>query len=317
MDNKKINIGVIMDDINNINPEKDTTLELLLEAKKRSLNIIYFEQNGLYIKNGLAYGKGYEIEVFPRSKKYFEYIKSWEEELSKLDMLLMRKDHPFNMAYIYTTYILDLAEKNGVKVINKTKSLRDINEKSYTAWIPDLTPAHIITNNINQIKNFLKQYKKIVIKPLDSMGGQSIFVIDEKDLNTNVIIEVMTKNNNRFVIAQKYIKEITKGDKRIIIINGEPIKYSLVRIPKEGDTRGNLAMGSSKKISKLTKKELEICSYIGALLINKGIYLAGIDVIGEYITEINITSPTGAKEIKAGANIDVAKIFFDEVLKII
>jgi glutathione synthase len=247
MNNKKINVGVVMDDINNINPEKDTTLELLLEAKKRSLNIIYFKQSGLYIKNGFAYGKGYEIEVFPSPKKYFEYTKSWEGELSKLDMLLMRKDPPFNMNYIYTTYILELAEKNGVKVINNPKSLRDINEKSYTAWIPDLTPPHIITNNINQIKSFLKQYKKIVIKPLDSMGGQSIFVIDEKDLNTNVIIEVMTKNNNRFIIAQKYIKEITKGDKRIILINGEPIKYSLVRIPKEGDTRGNLAMGSSKK----------------------------------------------------------------------
>ena len=317
MPDKKNNIGVVMDDINSINPEKDTTLEIIAEARKRLLNVIYFEQKDLSIKNGIAYGKGSFIDVSKTQKKYYKFTGTWENELSKLDIILMRKDPPFNMEYIYTTYILDLAQSCGVKIINSPSSLRDMNEKVCTAWFPSLTPPHIISSNINEITKFLNEYNRIVIKPLDKMGGQSIFVIDKADINKNVILETMTENNSQPIIAQKYIKEIIKGDKRIILINGEPIEYGLVRIPKKGDPRGNLAMGSSKKITKLTNKELDLCSMIRPTLIDKGIFFAGIDVIGEYITEINITSPTGIKEINAGSNIDIAEIFFKKIFKLI
>ena len=219
---------------------------------------------------------------------------------------LMRKDPPFDMEYVYTTYILELAEQRGLLVVNKPASLRDINEKAYTSWFPQCTPPSIITRSRADLLAFLNEHGKIVVKPLDGMGGRSIFVVSSGELNVNVIYETLTDYGTRFTLAQRYVPEIVAGDKRILLIDGVPVEYALARIPAPGESRGNLVMGATPEGRPLTERDRWLCSEVGPVLAAKGVLFAGLDVIGDYLTEINVTSPTGIRELDRQFGIDIA-----------
>jgi glutathione synthase len=237
---------------------------------------------------------------------WFELGDAWQGGLEDLDVLLMRKDPPFDMEYIYTTYILELAERRGLLVVNKPASLRDINEKMYTAWFPQCTPPSLVTRSRGALIEFLQEHGKIVLKPLDGMGGRSIFVVTAGDLNVNVIIETLTDHGAVFTLAQRYIPEITQGDKRVLLIDGEPVDFALARIPAPGESRGNLVMGATGEGRPLTARDRWLCGEVGPVLAAKGVLFAGLDVIGDYLTEINVTSPTGIRELDRQFGIDIA-----------
>jgi glutathione synthase len=218
----------------------------------------------------------------------------------------MRKDPPFDMEYIYTTYILELAENRGLLVVNKPSSLRDINEKAYTSWFPQCTPPTLVTRSRSELLSFLAEHGRIVLKPFDGMGGRSIFVVTAGELNVNVIIETLTDHGEKYTLAQRYIPEIVQGDKRILLIDGEPIEYALARIPAPGESRGNLVAGAKAEGRTLTERDRWLCAEVGPTLRSKGVMFAGLDVIGDYLTEINVTSPTGIRELDRQYGIDIA-----------
>ena len=237
-------LGVVMDPIESIQPKKDSTLAMLLAAQRRGWTLVYFQQRDLAVRDGRTFGNGRQITVQDDHAAWFDIGDSWADRLEALDALLMRKDPPFDMEYVYTTYMLELAENRGLLVVNRPASLRDINEKAYTAWFPHCTPPSLISRSRDDLKSFLEEQGKVVLKPLDGMGGRSIFVVDRVDLNTNVILEMLTEYGTRFALAQRFIPEITAGDKRILLIDGEPVPYALARIPGPGETRGNLVAGA-------------------------------------------------------------------------
>jgi glutathione synthase len=307
----KKKLAVVMDPIAEIIPEKDGTLGLLLEAQSRSYELIYFEQQDLRIINGIAMGSGRQLTVEDNVTTWFSLSDKNEIPLLEFDVILMRKDPPFNTEYIYTTYMLDLAESSGVLVINSPVSLRNFNEKVSVSFFPECAAPSLVTSSINHLQDFLKLHKKIVVKPLDGMGGKSIFVIAEGDLNTNSILEIITHENRETVMAQLYIPEVLEGDKRIHIVDGKHADVLLARIPLKTDNRGNLVAGAQPKTQALSENDKRICNLIGPKLQASGIFFAGIDVIGNFLTEINITSPTGMREIKKYADYDVVGIFFD------
>ena len=306
-------LGVVMDPIESILPAKDSTLAMLLAAQSRGWTLIYFRQNDLAVRDGVPLGRGLKIEVYDDTSRWYEAGEQWAGGLEELDVLLMRKDPPFDMEYIYTTYILELAEERGLMVINKPASLRDINEKAYTSWLPDCTPASLISSDLDELRRFLAEQEKIVVKPLDGMGGRSIFIVTQGELNTNVILETLTSNGSRFTLAQRYIPEITDGDKRILLIDGTPVEYALARIPAPGDSRGNLVMGAKAEGRELTQRDRWLCSRVGPILQAKGVIFAGLDVIGDYLTEINVTSPTGIRELDRAFGLNIAARLFDAV----
>ncbi len=303
-------LGVVMDPIESIQPAKDSTLAMLLAAQNRGWTLVYFRQNNLAVRDGVALGHGLQISVYDDASRWYEPGEQWAGGLEELDVLLMRKDPPFDMEYIYTTYILELAEKRGLMVINKPASLRDINEKAYTSWFPDCTPASLITRNQEDLRRFLADQKKIVVKPLDGMGGRSIFVIAQGDPNTNVILETLTDYGTRFTLAQRFVPEITEGDKRILLIDGKPVDYALARIPAPGESRGNLVTGATAEGRELTERDRWLCSRVGPTLNTMGVAFAGLDVIGDYLTEINVTSPTGIRELDREFGLDIADMLF-------
>ena len=307
----KKKLAVVMDPIAEIIPEKDGTLGLLLEAQSRSYELIYFEQQDLRIINGIAMGSGRQLMVEDNVTTWFSLSDKNEIPLSEFDVILMRKDPPFNTEYIYTTYMLDLAESSGALVINSPASLRNFNEKVSVSIFPECAAPSLVTSSINHLQDFLKLHKKIVVKPLDGMGGKSIFVIAEGDLNTNSILEIITNENRETVMAQLYIPAVLEGDKRIHIVDGKHADVLLARIPLTTDNRGNLVAGAQPKTQALSENDKRICNLIGPKLQASGIFFAGIDVIGNFLTEINITSPTGMREIKKYADYDVVGIFFD------
>jgi glutathione synthase len=225
----------------------------------------------------------------------------------------MRKDPPFDTEYIYTTYILERAEERGLLVVNKPASLRDINEKVYTAWFADCTPPSLITRDRAEILAFLDEQRKIVMKPLHSMGGRSIFVVEHGDPNTNVVIETLTDYGTQFALAQRYIPEIARGDKRILLINGQPIDYVLARIPAPGDPRGNLVAGATGESRELTPRDRWICERVGPVLAAKGVLFAGLDVIGDFLTEVNVTSPTGIRELDHQRGLDIGAALMEAI----
>ena len=304
-------LAVIMDPIEKIIPEKDGTLDLLLAAQNRNYELTYFEQQNLRIIDGRPLGKGKPLTVTDDPKQWFQFSKDNEYCLSDFDVILMRKDPPFNLEYIYCTYVLDLAQNQGSKVINQPSALRNFNEKVSITLFPSLTPQTLVTSSIEEIKVFLDHHGKIVVKPLDGMGGRSVFVVDSNDLNAHSIFETITNLSSVTIMAQVYIPEIQEGDKRIHIVYGQHCNTALARIPSDQDNRGNLVMGAIGKTQQLTARDKEICEVIGPTLLDQGIYFAGIDVIGNYLTEINITSPTGMREIKHYAGEDVSDFFFN------
>ncbi|HEX5418566.1 MAG TPA: glutathione synthase [Gammaproteobacteria bacterium] len=306
-------LGVVMDPIETIKPKKDSTLAMLLAARRRGWKTVYFQQRDLSVREGVPMGRGRFLEVEDDPKKWFAYGEPWQGALDELDVLLMRKDPPFDMEYIYTTYILQLAEDRGLAVVNRPSSLREINEKAYTAWFPHCTPPTLITRSREELLGFLAEHEKIVLKPLDGMGGRSIFIVARGDQNTNVIFETLTDNETGFAMAQRYVPEITDGDKRILLIGGEPVDYALARIPAPGESRGNLVMGARGEGRPLTDRDRWISAQVGPVLAAKGVMFAGLDVIGDYLTEINVTSPTGIRELDRQFGVDLAAKLMDAI----
>jgi glutathione synthase len=308
-----LKIGIVMDPIESITPYKDSSLAMLLEAARRNAEIHYFQQKNLRLLSGKALGQSRQLTVRDDNDDWYDLGDSLEIELGSLDAILMRKDPPFDMEYVYTTYILDRAQESGALVVNHPQALRDMNEKAYTAWFPQCTPETLITRSMDDMRVFLGQHQKIVAKPLDGMGGKSIFAIEKGDKNANVIFETLTDDGRKFAMAQVFVPEIKAGDKRILLINGEPIPYSLARIPSGDDHRGNLVMGAKGIGQELSAADLEICETVGPALRDAGVLFAGIDVIGDYLTEVNVTSPTGIRELDEQFDLNIAGQLFDAI----
>ena len=308
-------LAVVMDPIERIKPEKDGTLDLLLSAQSFGYEVTRFHSEELKIIDGRPLGIGRSITVDDDVKNWFAYGTENEFCLSDFDVILMRKDPPFDMEYIYATYILDLAKMGGAKVINDPSAIRNLNEKVSITMFPSVTPPTLVTSNQSDLESFLNQQEKIVVKPLDGMGGRSIFIVEKGEPNTNTIFEEMTRNNSKTIMAQKYIPEIKDGDKRIHLVFGNHVDMALARVPSEEDHRGNLVMGAVGEVRKLTQRDIEICKTIGGTLLKGGVYFAGIDVIGDYLSEINITSPTGMREISKNSDVNVSDRFFEALQK--
>lgn len=308
-----IRLGVVMDPIDRINIKKDTTFAMLLEAQARGWEIHYMELNDLYLRDGCAYARTRRLQVERNPQGWFRFLDESDSALDALDVVLMRKDPPFNQEYIYATYLLEAAESRGLYVVNKPRSLRDANEKLFTAWFPHCCAPTLVTREAYRVREFLKEQGEVVLKPLDGMGGASIFRVREDDPNLSVILETMTRHNSRFMMAQRYLPEITDGDKRILVIDGEPVPYALARIPAQGESRGNLAAGGSGEGRKLTARDFWLAQQVGPTLKERGLVFVGLDVIGDYLTEINVTSPTCVQELDKQFGLNIAGQLLDHV----
>ena len=313
MAKKALRIGVVMDPIETITPKKDSTLAMLLEAERRNAEIHYFRQSDLKLLAGTAIGRSQRLHVQDDDASWFDLGGPQDIALGELDAILMRKDPPFDMEYIYTTYILDRAALAGALIVNDPQALRDMNEKAYTAWFPDCTPLTLITRSMGEMKAFLAENGRIVVKPLDGMGGKSIFVVQQGDNNANVIFETLTDYGRKFAMAQMFVPEISLGDKRILLVNGQVVPYALARIPSADDNRGNLVMGATGKGQELSDRDRAICEQVGPVLREQGVIFAGIDVIGDYLTEVNVTSPTGIRELDKQFGLNIAGLLFDAI----
>jgi len=299
-------IGIVMDPISAITVKKDSSFAMLLAAQAKGWSLFYMEQQDLFLHQGTVSASMRPLHVTENEDKWFELGESQTSALADLDVILMRKDPPFDMEYIYSTYLLEQAQADGVLVVNNPQSLRDANEKLYTAWFPQCCPATLVTRQDHLIREFQQQHGDIILKPLDGMGGASIFRVKADDPNTSVIIETLTEHGKKSIMAQQFIPEITEGDKRILMINGEPVSYALARIPAKGETRGNLAAGGRAQGQALSDHDRWICQQVGPTLREKGLLFVGLDVIGNYLTEINVTSPTCIRELDAQFDLDIA-----------
>jgi len=303
--------GVIMDPISGIATYKDSTFAMLLEAQRRGHEIRYMEPGDLTMRDGAAFGHMRSLEVRDNSDDWFTLGESSNTPLAGLDFLLMRKDPPFDMDYVYTTYVLDLAERSGVTVVNRPQALRDANEKCFITQFPQCCVPMLITRSSAEIRAFAAEQGLSVVKPLDGMGGESIFRLEPDDPNLNVILETITSKDRELVMVQRYIPEITAGDKRILVVNGEPVPYALARIPGEGDFRGNLAKGGTGVGVELSERDRWIVAQVAPELKKRGILFAGLDVIGDWLTEINVTSPTCIRELDTEFGLNIAGDLFD------
>jgi glutathione synthase len=299
-------LGIVMDPIGSIKIKKDSSFALLLAAQARGWSLYYLEQNDLYLRDGTACGRMRGLRVTDNSNGWFEFLDEAHAPLEELDVILMRKDPPFDMEYIVSTYLLERAEQAGTLIVNTPQGLRDANEKMYTAWFPDCCAPTLVSRDAAQLRAFLTEQQEIVMKPLDGMGGASIFRVRAGDLNTNVIIETLTAHGHKFAMAQRFIPEISAGDKRILMINGDPVPYALARIPVAGEARGNLAAGGTGVGVPLSERDRWICAQVGPALRAKGLLFVGLDVIGDYLTEINVTSPTCIRELEKLYGLDIA-----------
>ena len=305
--------GVVMDPIQGINIKKDSTFAMLLEAQRRGHELYYMEQTGLSIDSSEARGHMQRLRVADDPESWFQLEDGGDTPLASLDVILMRKDPPFNMDYVYSTYLLELAEQEGTLVVNKPQSLRDANEKLFTSWFPACCVPALVSRDGNQIREFTASNGRCVIKPLDGMGGDSVFQLRPDDPNLNGSLETVSDNVKELVMVQKYIEEISAGDKRILLINGEPVEYALARLPGEGDFRGNLAKGGTGVGVPLSERDYWICAQVGPELRRRGILFAGLDVIGDYLTEINVTSPTCIRELDALYSLNISASLFDVI----
>lgn len=306
-----ISVGVVMDPISKINIKKDSTFAMLLEANARNHPIFYIEIENLLLRDGKPFALCQPLTVYDDPDRWFELGEQEEIDLADLDVLLMRKDPPFDMNYIYATYVLERAEEDGVLVVNRPQSLRDCNEKLFTAWFPECCPPTLVSSHKTLLKDFVMDQGDAILKPLDGMGGASIFRVKRDDANINVIIETLTNHGKQLAMAQKFIPQITEGDKRVLMVNGEAVPYTLARIPAQGETRGNLAAGGRGVAMPITEREAEIAQRVGPELVKRGLYFVGLDIIGGYLTEINVTSPTCIREIDAEFNTNIAGRLWD------
>ena len=306
-----LKIGVVMDPIEDINFKKDSTLAMLFEAQSRGWTLFYMQQADLYLAHDLARAKMKPLKVFNDVNNWYQLGKAQDLPLETLDAILMRKDPPFDMNYIYSTYLLEKAEEKGTLIINKPQSLRDANEKLFTSSFAECMPPTLVSSQPEHIRAFYQEHKDIILKPLDGMGGASVFRIKEGDSNLGVIIETLTEHGTKLAMAQRFIPEISQGDKRILLVNGEAVPYALARIPAKGETRANLATGGEGVGVELTDRDRWICEQVAPLLKAKGLIFVGIDVIGDYLTEVNVTSPTCIRQLDAQYNINISALLMD------
>jgi glutathione synthase len=311
---ERIRLGVVMDPIDAIKYPKDSTLAMLLAAAARGFELAYLEQHDLLLRDGVAFGRVRPLTVRPDPKSWFTLGEPRSQRLGELDCILMRKDPPFDTEYIYTTYILERAEEQGALIVNRPQGLRDMNEKVYTAWFPQCCAPTLITRDMAEMDAFLREHGKIVCKPLDGMGGRSIFVLERNDKNMNVVFETLTGYGQRFAIVQRYIPDIVEtGDSRVLLIDGEPVPYALARIPSANDNRGNLAAGARGVGRPLNERDRWLAGQIGPALAAKGMLFVGLDVIGGYVTEINVTSPTGIRELDKQFGITIGELLMQAI----
>ncbi|BEH16377.1 glutathione synthase [Marinobacter shengliensis] len=308
-----VRLGIVMDPIEDISFKKDSSLAMLLAAQKRGWQIEYMEQHDLYLAGGQARAHTRDLTVHMDPENWFSYGASQDRALGDLDVILMRKDPPVDREFLMATYILGAAEQQGALVVNPAATLRDCNEKLFATQFEDLTPPLIVTRSSQRFRDFYAEHGDIIMKPVDGMGGRSIFRVRENDANLGVIIETLTNHGAHQAMAQKFIPEITDGDKRILLIEGEPVPYALARIPSQGENRGNLAAGGRGEGRELTARDREICARVAPVIKEKGLMFVGLDVIGDYLTEINVTSPTCIRELDAAFGIDIAGMLMDAI----
>lgn len=306
-----ISLAVIMDPIETIKVVKDSTFAMLLEAQRRDWSIHYAEQNHLHARDGRSHARARTLQVKDDTADWFKLGEQEERPLDSFDVILMRKDPPFDMEYIYTTYLLDQAAASGTLVVNHPSALRDANEKLAATKFPQLCPPVLVSREADQLNAFIHEQGDVILKPLEGMGGASIFRVREHDPNRSVIIETLTGHASRYIMAQRFIPEIREGDKRILVIDGEPVPYALARIPAAGETRGNLAAGGRGEGIEINDRDRLIVETVAPYLREQGVLFAGLDVIGDYLTEINITSPTCIRELDNIYNLNIAAILMD------
>ena len=312
----RVRLVVVMDPIAAIKPAKDSTLRILLAAQARGWELFYAELKDLWLRDGIAWGRLAPLKVMDDPTRWFSMGQAANGKLGEFDVILMRKDPPFDTEYIYSTYILDRAQLQGALVCNRPQGLRDMNEKVYTAWFPECCAPTLITRDMPRMAEFLREHGKAVCKPLDGMGGKSIFVLEHGDKNRNVVFETLTDYGTRYAIVQRYLPEIvTAGDCRIILVDGEPVPFALKRIPNPEDNRGNLAAGARAESRPLNDRDRWLCAQIGPKLRAGGMMFVGLDVIGDYVTEINVTSPTGIRELNKIHAIDIGAMLVDAIDK--
>ncbi len=309
----QIEIGVVMDPIGSIKIAKDSTFAMLLAAQHRGWRIRYMELSDLFLRDSESRARTRGLEVTDDSREWFRFVGEDQRALDSMPLILMRKDPPFDMEYIYATYLLEQAQEAGTLVVNHPRSLRDANEKVFTARFPHCCPPTLVTRRLQDIESFLAEHGDIVLKPLGGMGGESIFRIVRGDTNLFVIVETLTKRGTRYCMAQRFLPEIKQGDKRILMVDGEPVPYALARIPRAGENRGNLAAGGRGEGRPLTERDRWIASEVGPELVRRGILFAGLDVIGDYLTEINVTSPTCIRELDTQYDLDIAGLLLDKL----
>lgn len=301
-----IQLGIVMDPISGINIKKDSSFAMLLAAQAKGWDLWYMEMDDLFLLQGNARARMRKLEVREDPDNWFSLSEVEDKPLAELNTILMRKDPPFDTEFIYATYMLERAEEQGVLIVNKPASLRDCNEKLYTAWFAEHTPHTLVTRSAAQIREFLSWHGDIILKPLDGMGGASIFRVSENDPNIGVICETLTEHGSRYTMAQNYLPAIKDGDKRILMIDGEPVPYCLARIPASGETRGNLAAGGRGEARPLSESDWAIARAVGPELKKRGLIFVGLDVIGDKLTEVNVTSPTCIREIEAAFDVKIA-----------
>ncbi len=307
-------VAVLMDPIDAIHPEKDTTLALLLEASRRGYRLHYVTQDGLAVREGAAWARLAPLTVRDDPGDWFDLGDArWQPLARAADIVLARKDPPFDMQFLYDTLVLDLAARAGVRVVNNPQALRDFNEKLAAQWFPQCCAPALVARERDQLREFAHAHGRIVLKPLDGMGGHGVFLSSAEDPNLNSILETLAGNDRHFVMAQKYIPEISAGDKRILVIDGEAVPYALARIPQGTDFRGNLAAGGRGVGQPLSDRDRWIAAEVGPELARRGIVLAGLDVIGDWLTEVNVTSPTCVRELDAQFGLNIAGMVFDAI----
>ncbi|BAN56913.1 MULTISPECIES: glutathione synthase [Pseudomonas] len=308
-----VRLGIVMDPIASISYKKDSSLAMLLAAQARGWSLFYMEQQDLYQGESKARARMRPLKVFADPAHWFELGEEQDTPLAELDVILMRKDPPFDMEFVYSTYLLEQAENDGVLVVNRPQSLRDCNEKMFATLFPQCTTPTLVSRRPDIIREFAAKHVDVILKPLDGMGGTSIFRHRAGDPNLSVILETLTALGTQQIMAQAYLPAIKDGDKRILMIDGEPVDYCLARIPASGETRGNLAAGGRGEARPLTERDRWIAAQVGPTLREKGLLFVGLDVIGDYLTEINVTSPTCIREIDAAYNTDIGGKLMDAI----
>jgi len=310
-----IRLGVVMDPIADISYKKDSTMAMLWAASRRDWELYYMEPGDLSLDQGAPFGRMAPLKVFEDPQRWYELGEAERRPLGDLNVILMRRDPPFDNEYVYATYILEAAERDGCLVVNRCQSLRDCNEKVFATQFPACCPPVLVSGDREQLKAFHREHGDVIFKPLDGMGGASIFRAREDDPNVNVILETLTDFGRRTIMAQRYLPEIRDGDKRILMIEGEPIPFCLARLPSQGETRGNLAAGGTGVAQPLTERDQWIAAQVGPSLRRRGLIFVGLDVIGDYLTEINVTSPTCIREIDAAFDTDIGGKLMDAIVE--